>query len=643
MIQIKTFDGFSLASASYLSVATSAKKAPDAKPVFIEQSKADSVYSDTYTLEARSVAVTVRVLNYATRDVLEAQLKEACRQGKKGMLVGTFSDDGRDYQLECVVTSCQPIKEFTSTYLIIFQTGESAWKTVAKVTDTWAVSASGATKDITVGGYSPTRLCLSLTPTVLPAGGWAYQNLQQLVNIPGYAYPNRPWCLALDTAALVTAGKMQSSCNDIVVVVDGVIAKRWISDPNTNHTHIWFNLNISAGRSMKLLTSVASSGVITSLAFAKTADSAAALTALPSRGYLQHGTEWFEYTAKDITNYKVTGITRGALGTTMQAHSAADVFNWIEHSIFLLYGNGAATNPSLTDASYDDTKPVFDLSASDNANWVYTASTKFYDPDKPNRTGAWMPSITRVGNVSKVYQNAGDAEGAAPSMGMKLSTWYKAGIKQAEKAILAWTMKNNGGIATVSMTGRKYRNTVSWPGTKAAIFQRSNDNTIWYEVWYEASPSALTTWESINHASATITGNMKIVRFSLSGSLAALADVDTFFEVATATVVFVSANLPTGTFLGEKGNYLLSVYVKNDTTGDLMSLVFPMLLNKAMALEAEEYSVLYDSINAASALKLDDESRAVWIRLNPGVNHLVLTGDDVATLTVVPSWYERRL
>jgi hypothetical protein len=643
MIHIKTFNGFSLYSADYRSTATSMKTPPDAKPVFIEQPKSDSIYAGTFSMDVRSAVVTVRILNLSNVDELESQLKEACRPGTEGLLVGTFSDEGRDYCLNCVVQSIHAYPKFEGVFTIIFQTGESSWHTVAEVTDSWAVTASGDTKALAVGGYSPTRLSLTVTPTELPATGWAYQRLYQLVNATGYAYGVRPWCIPLDTAALVAAGKMQADGDDLMVLVDGVIVNRWLADINTDHTHIWFNVNLAAGRSMTLLTPVASSGAITTLAFAKIANNATALKALPAHGYVTHGTEWFEYTGKDLTNYKLTGVTRSALSTTMQAHSAADVFNWIEHTVFILYGNSAVTAPALTDSSYDNTKPVMDLSASDNVTWVYTASTMFYDPVNPNRTGVWLAALTRLGNVSEIYHTAGDGEGAAPSMGMRISTWYKSGVRQAEKASLSWTLQNAGGITTVSMTGRKYRNTALWPAVKAALLQRSNDSKTWSEVWNEATPSAVTTWEAITHASAAITGNMKVVRFLMTGTLAAQVDTDCYFEVATVTVVFVSANQPTGSVLAEKSNYLLVVAIKNLNTGDVMSLVFPMLLNTSMVLDGEDYSVSYAGVNAASALSLDDESRAVWIRLNPGTNTLEITGENVASLTIVPRWYERRL
>ena len=641
MIIIKTFNGYTLNNSDFRATAASAKNPPPATPIFIEQANTDQIYAGTFKIDVRSVVVTLQIIDAANRDTLEAQLKEACRPGTAGLLVGLFTDNMTDYQLTVVVQSIRVDKG--GVWTIIFSTGESAWHAVTASTDSLSLTASGDKKDLTVGGYSPTRLNISITPTTLPATGYAYQRLYQLVNKAGYGYGIRPWCIALDTAALVTAGKMQADGDDIMVVVDGAVVNRWLGGMNTSATHIWFNLNLAAGQTLELLTAVASSGGITTLYFKKTANNKSALTALPGRGFVQHGTEWFEYTGKDTAKYTLTGVTRAALETTMQAHAAADSFAWIEHSIYLLYGNGSATAPALTDTDYDDMKPVFDLVNSDNDTWVYTGSTKFHDPDNPNRTGAWKPSVTKVGNVSDIYEIKQNAASGDPAMGMRIGTWYKSGIVKSEKATISWLLNHPGGISTVTTVGQKYRNTTLWPGTLAARLEKSSNGSTWAQVWSAATPTAEDTWEAVSEASASA-GDKANVRFILTGTFAAKADTDAYFEVLTCTVEFVAANEPAGTLGTEVSNYLLDVTVKNNTTGDQLNLLFPMKLNTALVLDCEAYSVEYGGVNAANSLNLNDNSRSVWMRLNPNVtNEIEITGVNIAQMTVAFSWYNRRL
>lgn len=644
LITVLSFNGFDLRTTSFTAYGNGMRRPPDASPVFLEMPMSDAVYSGTYNLGVRSVPITVTIEDWENRHELESQLKEALRPGTQGALIGQFAGSLKNHQLNCVVVSIVPDAKKDGVFSVIFQTGDSCWRAVDLQSASWSVDESGDTKTFNVGGYSPTKLSLSIMPTQLPDVGWVYQCLYQLVNKDGYAYGLRPWAITIDTATLVTAGKIQADGDDILVMIDGVISKRWLADANTATTKIWININLSEGRSLTLLTPIASSGTIGSMTFAKTSNNKAAIAALPARGYLVHGSEIFEYTGKNARQYQLTGITRAAHNTTMQAHAAGDTFSWLEHIIYVLYGNASATNPSLTDETYDDDKPVFDLSTSTNSSWVYTSSTKFLDPDKPNRTGGWSYGVTRAGDVSDVYFESGNVEGEDPAMGALMAPFYKAGVIKAEKASIVWSLTHSGGIASVSITGQKYRNSSAWPGTKAIIFERANESqNRWSEIWNEAIPSAEDTWETISHANAVITSNMARIRLSFSGSLSATAGVECYFEVLTATVNFYATNEPTGSLGSEEANYYLSAEIENKTTGEKIILSLPMVLNKSLILDSEEGAVTYDGVDAFSCLELDDESRSVWINLEPGANELEITGDNVGSLTIGLSWYERRM
>jgi len=642
LITIKTFNGFSLNSTNYFSAALRAKSPPDAKLVFVEQAKADAIYSGMFNINVRSLPVGVKILPQTGVPELEAELKEALRPGAEGLLVATFSDDGEDYEMDCVVQSITVDPMYPNYWQVIFQTGDSAWRRVNYETASWDITASGQQKSITVGGYSPTRLGFTLTATELPATGFAYQRLGQLVNIVGYDHGLRPWCITLDTAALVTAGKMQASGADIRVVADEKYTPIWLADMNTNHTKIWFNIKLAAGQSLTLRTAIAATGDITQIQFEKTNDNKDAFSKLPERGFLLHGTEWFEYTAKG-NNQTLTGITRGAFETTLQAHSVHDAFQWIEHSIFLLYGNSGAVAHSVGNATYDDKKPLFDLSASTNTSWVYTASTLFHSQAQPGRTGGWVPTVSKVGNESEVYSFKANATSGDPALGMEMSTWARNGNVKAEQSTLAWQMTHVGLIQEVSTTARKYRNTAAWPGTAAIQLQALKNGRKWLQIWNSASPTNVSTWETITKAAEAISPTADTVRFCLTGSLGATADVDAYFEVLTATVVFVSANQPAWTLGSERSNYLLDVTIENTTNGDMVELLYPLRLNKGLVMNGEDNTLLYAGVNAHGALTLDDESRDVWLRLEPGANTLEVVGNDVAILTATLRWKERRL
>jgi hypothetical protein len=60
-------------------------------------------------------------------------------------------------------------------------------------------------------------------------------------------------------------------------------------------------------------------------------------------------------------------------------------------------------------------------------------------------------------------------------------------------------------------------------------------------------------------------------------------------------------------------------------------------------LDGENYLASYDGHGAHRSIRLDDESRAVWLRLKPGENELEITSPGVGTLAVALSWYRRHL
>jgi phage-related protein len=85
------------------------------------------------------------------------------------------------------------------------------------------------------------------------------------------------------------------------------------------------------------------------------------------------------------------------------------------------------------------------------------------------------------------------------------------------------------------------------------------------------------------------------------------------------------------------------VTIENQTTGDSITVTYPMLLNLNLEIDGEDCEVVYGKVPAHEAITLDDESRAVFIRLAAGSNTLKVTSDNVGTLSVALSWYKRRL
>ena len=635
---IQTFNDWPINDGdSYRATLLNAGTPQVADPAFVTMVNADPVYAGSFAAAERNLAVLIEILDTSDAVDLAQDLKVILKRGTCGSLVVTYARDGQDYQLDATVVSLMPDGHYLNRYVCILQAGASAWRRVSAETVTWAADSTHLTKTITVSGMDETRLIAALTPTTAPAAGWAYQSLYQLVNAKGIGYGRRPWCITLDTAALVTAGKLETDGSDLRVTVNGGDAKRWLADANTDHTHVWFNLDLAPGYSLTLLTPIAATGDVGEITFKKNSNNLAALRKLPNEGILVHGTEWIQYAGKSLALYKLGVVARGACATTLQAHSAGNVFQYIQNVIYILTGNATAADPSTLDTAYDDDKPLFDLSASDNTQWVYTASTLFYDPNHPERPGSWSRTLRRAGNESDTYTFQQMAESGSPALGALMACWQRRGAWQSETATIAWGIACAGGIAEISVTGSKYRNSARWP-TLAGLQKWIKSS--WVRVWNETSPVNVSTWTAWTHNAQALTGNPVKVRLVQSGTIRALANAEAYFEGLTATVEFVSANLPAGTMQAEAGNSYLEIHLKSNTTEDEITLTYPMLVAKTLTVDGEDYTITYEGVNAHGALELDDPSRDAWIRLVPGENELEITGD-VGDLSVALSWYPR--
>ncbi len=643
LIQAKSFNSHTLWDSDYQATVLNAGALPMAKPIFIEESLSDADYSGMFTRDLRNVALSVKILDYGNREALQAQLKAWFKPGTRADLVVTFAVDGLDYSLPCVAQMA-PVHEGDQRYTILLQSEATAWRAVDPDTDTWSLSGAGGTHVITVEGDDETRLSVTLTPTVETPAGWKKQQLYRLVPPNGINWGLRPWCIQLDTAALVTAGKMQADCDDLRIWLGESETRRWIDGPNTTTTKVWFNLNLRRGATLTLRTAVAATGDISYLYFTKNATMQARIRAMPSQGVVYHGTEWFYYSAKQPVACRLVIEERGLYDTTLQAHAVGDSFSFLPAAVRVVYGNPTATDPALDDENYDDTKPLFSLSQSDNTQWTWTASDKFYDPDHPNRPGGWTQSLQRIGTESKLYWVKQDAESGNAAMGMMLAAWQQGSVWKAERATAAWSFYSPGGMQEITVTGQKYRNTVKWPNQFAAI-RRSPDGTTWFTVFNEATPASVSTWSNLtnNGVAKAIDSASKYVQAIFSKVLAAQANAYAMFEIQTCTVEFTTANIPSGTLLGEQLNYPLDITLQNNATGEAIDLKYPMRMNRPLALDGEANTITYQRANAHNAISLDDEGRAIWIRLVKGDNELEVIGDDVGTLELVLSWYRRRL
>ena len=652
LITVKTFNGHNINDGSnYRAVLQNPYGMPDATPVFIEQTNADAVDAGRYAVGVQNRVLNIKILNYANRYALISQLKTWFKRGTEGLLVVTFADEGVDYQMKCRSVNLVQEPEYPERFTAILQTGISAWRAVTETTQaTWTATGATETQAISVGGKDETFLSADITVVSGPASGYLYQNLYRLPNTPNLIHGLIPWCITVNTAALVTAGKMQADCDDLRIVDlnTGQELKRWIANPNNSATKVWVNLNMSGQGSFLLLDAVASSGAIEYLQFQNTLDAQVYINALPPSGVVYHGTEWFAYNSTDPVNCRLYIAQRGAFGTTLQAHAANDVFYFLQYPLLMKYGNASAAAPSAADATYDDTKPLFNLASSSNTSWVWTASDKFYDPQHPNRTGGWTFTKQTLGTESDAFfvkQNAASGDAA---LGFKIASFQSGSLWKDENVVFKGVVYRATGFTSVSMTGDKYRSNDNWIGNSLFAFSYFGGLlTKQYLVllWAEATPASEDTWTAWTHNSVSVTPFIQqALQFWFWGGYPGAENAYAASEMLTCTVVFDSTYIPTGTFLGEVASYPLEVTLENETTGDAITLNYIMLIGSTFSVDGENQIVQYNGVNAFGAVTMDDEGRAAYLRLQGGATNTIrISGDDLGELSIVLSWYRRRL
>lgn len=316
----------------------------------------------------------------------------------------------------------------------------------------------------------------------------------------------------------------------------------------------------------------------------------------------------------------------------MAAHAVNDTVRWIEHDVWILYGNISAEAPEV-----DDTyKPMFDLTST-NGSWVYTSFT-----DATNlRPGSWVESVTSTaGKTSTTYTGSHTADAdPATEMGMSILAYLKSGKWTSENATIEWRLSNPCGIATVTSAGEKYRVSSSWPAL--AALQSTLDGRKWVSEWNETSPASATTWTAWTHNSEAIGTGATLIRFVLSGAVSGTTDNAAHFETQSATVALATDKWPSVTLSAQQTNYNLDCKITSSVTGEYITVTYPMITNKTIIVDTDAKTVKADGNSALAALR-KSSIRKDWLLMSSGVAN-TFTFDQTGTgnVTIVIKWQDR--
>ena len=551
---------------------------------------------------------------------------------------------------------CTPVSAPDVTfpgYTVGLSADDPRWEAVTASGGTIALTASGQSGTVTSAGNVRTQPVIAITPgTTKSSANYNYKRPVLTYNsltVGMPAYPVDITAAGWNTTGLVAGGTVQADGDDVRVVVNGTEVERWFGGGGMNSatTGVWIVLDYSPAVTMTNGGTIDVAGTVTTITLAATTANSTAIKKLPAIGDVLIDSERFTYTGKNDTARTLTGVTRAVKGTSAGSHAVGGTIRWIEHDVWLMYGNASATAPEQT----DERKPIFNLTTSTNASWDYddfaAGESNYYALPNSTRAGSWVPKVVSAyGAESMIF--TGGISGITPvmanpssAMGMSVESFIRSGRWQAETAHLEWRWQNPAGGTAVITTGQKLRIGSSFPGR--AALQYSSDGVTWTSKWNEVTPTnAGSVTAFANNGTATLGAAYKYIRFDLYGSVVAGALTQAYMSVTDVTIA-VGTNKPTVTLGAEAANYWLNLTIANGATGESITLKQLMVTTQTLTVDCEAHTVtLSDGTNCLAALALSSP-RVEWLDLAAGANVLTFTDVGTAGVTAVITWNDRML
>lgn len=316
--------------------------------------------------------------------------------------------DGVNLRIPCVVGALKMESQrlFTAT----MRSASGLWEAVSLTEDTEAVVINGQTWEIPALGTAPSYLKLMFSPNsqmnhdnsfIHRRRVWIANRSPFEVGDPiGDGYPIDLASDNFDTATLTTA-KMQTSGNDLRVVLAGEEIYRWLDGMDTSTTKVWSNLRFQPAKTFTLLAAM-SSGSSPAAGAEFEVSNPEGITGWPEDAFAFVENEVLQLHKVDSFTWEV--VRRGVGGTTAASHAASTTGYWIEHPFLdVIYDYTAAPDP----APPDDRKPRIDLALSLNTEHHWTAG---FINSNDRRSRAWQRRFTPDNDVARFircYESGG--------------------------------------------------------------------------------------------------------------------------------------------------------------------------------------------------------------------------------------------
>lgn len=552
--------------------------------------------------------------------------------GTAKQLVVEDEDGTNDRYVEAICESCTPVMvgglAHRDSFLVqLAVDGDVRWRDSTESSDTWNITASGQTNVIDNTGSDDAYPILEITPTSSRTGALDYHQFIPIVwlsaNRPawGEGYPVRLG--PMDTRP-ASSNVEQTDGDDIWVYVDGVAVDRWLVDVNTANTYIWINLTFAPAVSATLGEAIAASGSIDSIAVGED------VYEFPESGLVFIDDEVFAYTGRDLAEEKLTGITRAAKGSSMAAHTTSDTVYWLQHEVYIAYGNATIDGPDVD----DDYQPSFSTAAADSSNtqWLYNN----FGGAPGKQAGRWGLTGAVTGSGKGGLYTATQHDYAYATFSV-MGTW----ISELHGDAYAWWLYNPCGIVNADWASGS-RRIQSADGGSLSNFVASlrhwpRDGKWWQTLADISAPSSLDAWEAWSEAAGAAFDTSDYI---LMGLWFHPSEV----EVSTVTVTLDSTETPVVdmTACAEQGNYQLQATLSSDVHDDTLEINFDMELNETLTIDTYEETVIYekDGSSQFQAITLNSV-RDRWFKMTPGNNTWTFTNVNTGNVTIVTKWRDR--
>ena len=503
--------------------------------------------------------------------------------------------------------------------------GDVRLRSVAPTTVHWNVTSSGATTTVTngVAGINDDAYpVITVTPNEYASGinpfrrfvavGWrAAQSATQ--------YPIDITNGGLNTDTGVT-NFADPQGDDIRIYVDGVETDYWLNAPATISTNIWVNLSWQIGRVATTRASVGA-GAITTLTVNESID------AWPASGLFMIDSEVFVYTGKVSATRTFVGVTRASRNTAAGGHSAGSAVIWLQHEIWIEYGD-AGKSAYVTDDGY---KPVFKLSTSTNTSWDYDefaesgVSLESEGEWSVPRGGRWQFTI-ELNTESYALDHGTGTLGDFQELG--ISSFVTSTTKTAIGG--SWSLYNPCGMTAANFqNGEFYHGKNTW---WIARVQRLSGTT--WTTAYTIASGTNTTWNSWSQNLTSLPSGTRQIRLYLGGY--ASSTYPARLECADVTVTLDSDSTPAVAIAAEETTYRLRPTITNTTTNESVALDAAVDVGQSVEIDVTnaQVTLLSDDTAANNLVTMVEGVRRWLLRLQPGANTLQYTEAGVVDVDV---------